>query len=484
LGVWDWIRGALGMERPAPQGETTAPEAETPAKGVAPKPEESKPEESKASERPERKRKKRKKKRKQRKQPPGWHRDERIEGPDPRIPRKVVTDERPASLLPPDPATEEPPPAVEESPPAVEEPAPAAAASEEREAPPDREPERAAAPAPAADEPARSSPRQRDQATLAWIVVPKFEALLAELDETLADSGASRDALVTARARFVREWRALKPIPASDAARLDAAHDEKLAEVTRRIDATVDPRVEEDKAKVAMRETMIEAAAGLVELPDLKAAIQQAKALQREWRDAPRVERDVAKEQNVRFRAAMDAVFARREEEEAERLVKLEAFVDSAEALSRSEDPERAAEAMKRLQQQWKATGGVRGEKGDEVWTRFRAAADAVFERRRLKREEMHAQSLAARQDLIEEANRLADEGVEDADHTIRDLQRRWRQTGHVPRESADQLWTAFKAACDRIRNPPAMDPTDLGDGQEGLSFNPFAGIEGPDQDG
>jgi len=32
--------------------------------------------------------------------------------------------------------------------------------------------------------------------------------------------------------------------------------------------------------------------------------------------------------------------------------------------------------------------------------------------------------------------------------------------------------------ACDRIRNPPALDPSTLGDGQDGLAFNPFAGIE------
>ncbi|MEM6931390.1 MAG: DUF349 domain-containing protein, partial [Myxococcota bacterium] len=385
------------------------------------------------------------------------------------------------------PEKPEPAPIVTGAPPPL--PSANAEAEATAEAATVKEPE---APSPAPDEaspatpdrPSRPSPRQRDQAMLAWIVVPKLEALLTELDDVLKDGEAPRDTLVNARSRLVREWRALKPIPASDLDRLNAAYDESLANVTRRIDATVDPRKEEEKAHLAMRETMIEAASGLVSHPDLKLAIKQAKALQREWRDAPRVARDIAKKQNERFRAAMDAVFARREQEEAERLVKLEAFVDSAEALSRSPDPEKAADAMKRLQAQWKETGGVRGEKGDAVWTRFRAAADAVFERRQASRARMHAQNLEVRQALIDEANGLADEGVEDADAVIRDLQRRWRQTGHVPRENADTLWNEFKAALDRIRNPPAMDPTVLGDGQEGLSFNPFAGIVDPGDEG
>ena len=497
--MWDWIRGALGMDgpRPAEEPESTEPMASSSgsesSETDAPAPASPTPvgkrtgprRKTKRSRRPTDDGTKRPKKpnRKKRKQPPGWSKEDREEGGAPRIHTRVIVEaERPVSLLPPD---EDPTP-EQDVPTAAPPPPPAARnRSDESTETPSASANTAATnqrverpPSPTSERTERPSPRQRDQAMVAWIVVPKLEALLEELDAAMAIPDADRDRLTNARGRFVREWRALRPLPASDAERLNAAYDERLAAITQRIDATVDPRAEEEATNVAMRETMIEAARGLVELQDLKAAIRQAKALQKEWTSAPRVARDKARDQTRRFREAMDQVFARREREEAERLVKLEAFVESAQALSRSEDPERAAEAMKRLQSQWKETGGVRGEKGDDVWTRFRAAADQVFERRQLKRQEMHAQSVQARQSIIEEAEGLADEGVEDPDSVIRDLQRRWRQTGHVPREEGDALWTAFKAACDRIRNPPAMDPSSLGDGQEGLSFNPFAGID------
>ncbi|MEN0064509.1 MAG: DUF349 domain-containing protein [Myxococcota bacterium] len=476
--MWDWIRGALGMRKPEPApsaSEATEETAEAPATTEAAEASSSAPKVAKANdaavEDKPKKRKKKKQKRRQRKQPPGWFKEDPVEVKGPTIPKPSPKPEpaAPRSLLPAE-AAESPKPKREPEPEEAEAPAPRPAPA----------PKPAPAPAPVAanDGPNRPSPKQRDQATLAWIVVPKLEALLTELDESIADAEAPRDKLVAARSRLVREWRALKPIPPSDRDRLEAAYGEHLAKVTARIDAMVDPKVEEEKKHIAMREALIENAEGLVGLPDLRAAISQAKALQKQWRDAPRVARDVAKAQTTRFRTVMDAVFARRDEEQAARLVRLEAFADSAEALSRSDDPEKAAEAIKRLQAQWKEVGGVRGEKGDAVWTRFRTAADAVFEGRRAKREAMHAESLRARQDLIEQANRLADEGVEDPDAVIRDLQRRWRQTGHVPRESADAIWTSFKGALDRIRNPPAMDPSALGDGQETLKFNPFAGID------
>lgn len=489
--MWDWIRGALGMGAPTKDDEVSSgsPSSEAPPEAGAPA-------ERDAEASPVKRKKKKKakrdpdapkkpKKKKQRKQPPGWFKEDRVDTPDVTRPKRTVPEApRPASLLPSDEPKPEPPPVVREAapeappePPPVPE-APAAEAAPSPEAPaPETSPPKPADP----DRPSRPSPRQRDQATLAWIVVPKLEGLLADLDPVLADAEASRDTLVNARTRFLREWRSLMPLPSSDAERLEAARSEKVGELSRRIDAMVDPKVEEEKRNIAVRDAMIEAAEGLVALDDIKAAVSQAKMLQRQWRDGPRVGRDVAKKQTTRFRTAMDAVFARRDAADEERLVKLEALADSAEALTRSDDPEKAAEAMKRMQAQWKQTGGVRGEKGDAVWTRFRGAADAVFENRRANREAMYAQNLQARQALIEHANHLADEGVEDADAVIRDLQRKWRQTGHVARDSADALWNSFKEACDRIRNPPAMDPTDLGDGQGTLTFNPFAGIQTDD---
>ena len=284
--------------------------------------------------------------------------------------------------------------------------------------------------------------------------------------------------MVKARARLMREWKALMPARGSEAEALQGEFDAQLQQLRTRINALPDPRAEEEATHVAARDALIAQGEALADEADLKAAIAKAKELQRQWRDAPRVSRDVGRAQSGRFKAAMDAVFARREVENEARLVKLNAYADSAEALTRSPDPFQAAEAMKQLQSQWKSTGGVRGEAGDAVWTRFRAAADQVFERRRATLEEQQSASIAAREALIAEAEAAARDAVGDPEEFVRNLQQRWRKLKPAPRERSDALWNSFRAAIDQIRNPPALSPDELGDGQDALRFSPFAGIK------
>ncbi|MEQ1502119.1 MAG: DUF349 domain-containing protein, partial [Myxococcota bacterium] len=319
-----------------------------------------------------------------------------------------------------------------------------------------------------------------DQETLAWVAVPKFEALLASVTEALAVEPPDRAALIAVRLRVGREWAALLPIPAAHAERLGAAYADRLDALSARIAALPDPRVEEEARSVATREGWIAEAEALLTEPNLAEAVNRAKALQKTWKDAPRLgSAGAAKSLGNRFRAAIDGVFARRASERDERVTKLTALVDQAEVLTRSADPDKAAEVMKQLQGRWKSVGGVGGEQGDALWTRFRAAADAVFERRRAAAADSEQANLAAREALIAQAAALAAEGVDDPDEAIRQLQNKWRRIGHVSRDRSDALWTAFKQACDRLRSPPPVDPASLGEGGA-LRFNPFAALSEP----
>src|SRR5690606_18175519 len=125
---------------------------------------------------------------------------------------------------------------------------------------------------------------------LAWVVVPKLEALLADVDALPED--ASRDDLVRARARFVREWRSVGKLPADRAEALRAAHDERLGRLDARIAVLPDPRAEELARHVEAREALVAEAVALAAVDDVKDAIARAKDLQRRWREAPRLPRD------------------------------------------------------------------------------------------------------------------------------------------------------------------------------------------------
>lgn len=488
MGMWDWIRDVMGTVAPPTESSPASlrratPEAR-PSPAPSPSPEDSPPSSDAPASRKRRKkdgkpakakrrarrerdpaapRKPKKPNKAKKRRPPGWSGAD----PSPAAAAAPAPAEAPpprSSLLPRPPAPPEPPPPVG-----------LAQRSEDTERPDTPTPRTRRREAPTGAP--RSDRRSPGQETLAWIVVGKLEALLEQVDGTLADADAPRDQLVNAKKRFLREWRALRPVPRSEEARLGPAYDERLAALDARIAALPDPKAEEEVRNVHAREMLIAEAAGLAAQPDLKAAIGRAKELQKRWRDSPRVSREAARGLSDRFKAAVDAVFARREADRTERLQALQPLVTSAEALTRAPDPVLAAEAMKRLQAQWKEIGGVPGPAGDAVWTSFRAAADQVFEARRAHYETEQAANVAAREALIAEAVRLAGDGVEDPDEVVRGLHRRWKKIGRVPRDQADALWASFREACDTLRNPPALLPEELGDGQDTLRFNPFAGI-------
>lgn len=485
MGMWDWIRDTLAVVAPptrsAPRSadpkprETVKPTpAATPAGAPA---EESPPSRKKRKRRsggapkkaktkraprdPNAPKKPKKPNRAKKRRPPGWSgadREERAAGSTPAA--EVTT--APTLLASPSEPPEAPPPLTTAPPPQ----------SPDVPEPVDR------TRAPSSEAPPR---RDKGRETLAWIVVPKLDALLEGLDTVLADTEAPRERLAGARKRFLREWKALRPIPRSDAERLSAAHDARLASLDARIAALPDPKKEEEARHVAAREALIVEAQALAGVDDLKTAITQAKALQKRWRDSARVPREQVRPLQERFKASIDAVFARREADRAARLERLSALADAGEALARTADKVRAAEAMKQLQAQWKEVGGVPGEAGDAVWKRFRGAADQVFEARRAHFEAETAANVAAREALIAEATQLAGDGVEDPDEVLRGLHRRWKRIGRVPRDQGDALWAAFREACDKVRNPPSLLPEELGDGQDTLRYSPFAGIQTDD---
>ncbi len=346
-------------------------------------------------------------------------------------------------------------------------------------------------PQPVGDAEASSTPEERPARpprrsdTLAWVVVPKLEALLASVDTLLADGEATRDALVAARKAFGRDWAGLRPVPREERQRLEAARDARMEALSARIDALPDPRAEEEAANVAVRTEIVVAAEALASEPDLDAALGKARTLQDIWRGAARVPREHHAVLQARWRAAMDAVYARRDAQRAERLEVQQGLVKRALLLAKSTDPIRAAEAMKGLQAQWKAAGHAgRSEAADEAWKAFRAAADTVFERRRTAKEAQEQENLASKEGLIAEVHALVGTEVSDVDEAVRRFHQRWRRIGHVPRADSDRVWASFRAACDRLTEPPDVDPAALGDGDGGLAFSPFAAaLESVDQD-
>jgi len=204
------------------------------------------------------------------------------------------------------------------------------------------------------------------------------------------------------------------------------------------------------------------AAAVEAEGADLSAAGSGMRDLMERWRAAGPAPPDRSMSLWNRFKAARDRVrekadvyFQKQAEEAGGNLKAKEALCERAEALSASTDWMKTAEAIKGLQNEWKAVGPVSRGHEKAIWERFRKACDQFFRARDedlSKRKGEWAKHLESKVALCERAEALADstDWKTTADE-IKKLQAEWKTTGPVRRNQSEAVWNRFRAACDRF---------------------------------
>ena len=123
---------------------------------------------------------------------------------------------------------------------------------------------------------------------------------------------------------------------------------------------------------------------------------------------------------------------------------------------------------MKRMQAEWKNIGPVRRNKSEEVWNRFRAAADKFFERFHNRHQIALAGKLAEREAMVVELETLA-RGRRaalpaDLAERVQQLRTTWNRAVPIPvpeaKVLADRWQTALKALIQNHRE--AFKGTDL----------------------
>jgi len=217
---------------------------------------------------------------------------------------------------------------------------------------------------------------------------------------------------------------------------------------------------------VPKAEALIETAKQMLEAPATPDLGNRLRGLQALWKEVGPMPQRRSKELWDQFKAACDQVYDKVrgvravEQEKFVEVAKVkEALIAEAEGLADSTDWAATAEKLKGLQQQWKQSGHLPRKQGDELWTRFRAACDRFFERRKPELEARRAEeaaNLAAKQQLIARAKAVtsaapAEGGWGKSIAEIKDLQRQWKDIGFVPRRDADAVYKAFRAACDAL---------------------------------
>ncbi len=193
-------------------------------------------------------------------------------------------------------------------------------------------------------------------------------------------------------------------------------------------------------------------------------ATAQVLELQAEWKTLGFASKKQNRVLFTRFRGLCDAFFSakadyfRNTREELNRnLAAKQQLAEEAETLSTSTDWKNASERLIQLQKDWKGIGAVPKKYSDALWKRFTTACDAFFDAKKKANSgtrSVENANLKTKREIIGHLSALTTEEKprEEAIETLRQLQKQWNETGHVPFREKDKLYQAYREAVDAVR--------------------------------
>ncbi len=162
-----------------------------------------------------------------------------------------------------------------------------------------------------------------------------------------------------------------------------------------------------------------------------------------------------------RFRAACDnffqlksAHFKNQRDALSANLAARTALCEQAEALKDSTDWTATANKIIALQKSWKQTGPVAHKVSEAIWKRFNDACNYFFDKKNEatsgQRQEEEA-NLEKKNAVIDALEKLLTEAGENVQQSVRDLQAKWNEIGHVPFRKKDKVYKRYRDVLDKI---------------------------------
>ncbi len=194
-----------------------------------------------------------------------------------------------------------------------------------------------------------------------------------------------------------------------------------------------------------------------------KASGDRLRAIVDEWKQIRGVDRRTDDALWKRFAAARDAFgkrrgqhFAELDASRSEVKTAKEKLIARAQELAESDDWKETADELRTLMQQWKELGRASHSDEEKLWSRFRAAQDKFFDRRSGVFAERDAEQVGnqkQKEAIIAEAEKISLANVPAAQSALRELQARYDEIGHVPRDAMRSLDNRMRAAEQRVRD-------------------------------
>jgi hypothetical protein len=208
-------------------------------------------------------------------------------------------------------------------------------------------------------------------------------------------------------------------------------------------------------------------AENLVDVEQLKDAIRELNELHHEFKHLGPVPKEDKESVWQRFKAASDAIYAKRDAYMQTLQQELHANLESKETLSdevqsfvefnsdRIKEWNQKTKEILAIQKRWEIIGGLPRAKAKDVNKKFWSAFKTFFNNKNafFKRlDEERDQNLQLKSDLVKKAVELKEsEDWERTSNELKSLQQKWKEIGPVPEKSREKIFREFKDACDHF---------------------------------
>ncbi len=195
----------------------------------------------------------------------------------------------------------------------------------------------------------------------------------------------------------------------------------------------------------------------------------QVNELLKMWKSVGQAPQKVNNEIWNRFKAQLDLYFLNKKEYfsklKDQQLNNYNLKVElclQAESHKLSSDWKNSSRELIKLQEEWKKIGPVPRKHSEKIWKRFRTACDEFFNTKNEYFKGLQASeggNLQIKLDIISKLNAFEySENRQESLAKVKELQRQWMDTGHVPIKEKDRIQAEFKAAVNKIYDKLKVD--------------------------
>ena len=261
------------------------------------------------------------------------------------------------------------------------------------------------------------------------------------------------------------EWREIGPVAKEEREAIWNRFKEASSKINKKHQAYFESLKEKEEENLRQKTAICEKAEA-IDLESLKNRkgwqdkLDEILALQEEWKKIGFATKKANTKIYKRFRAACDSFFKARnifykalKEEMAENLDRRKALLEKAEALKTSDDWKAATEKIKELQKEWRSIGVTFKKHSDEVWEKFSAACDYIFEQREQIFSDQKAteeENLKQKRAIIDKVSEFSPTGNKEADiATLKEFMAEFDKVGFVPRKDKAAVQNEFRSLVD-----------------------------------